>query len=78
MTRPEPTRELTSREWQVVGFLRRGWSNGRIARALEPPCQERTVEAHIEHIAAAIPNPDHIAARVRVMLWARDSARDVA
>jgi DNA-binding NarL/FixJ family response regulator len=76
MTRAEPTRTLTSREWQIIGLLARGLPNKRIAAALTKadggPLAVRTVEAHIENIAGAIPNPEKIPARTHVMLWARD------
>lgn len=74
----KPTRDLTNREWEIVALLAKGWANKRIAEHLRKadggPLAVRTVEAHIENIAAILPNPDGIATRTLVMLWARDRA----
>ncbi len=72
MTHPIP--QLSEREREVVALLALGWPNKRIAAHLRKQDGSsmaiRTVEAHIEHVAALLPNPEKLPARTLVMLWA--------
>lgn len=49
--------ELTPREREVIEAIRNGArSYSAIARALEPPCSPRTVEAHLASIYWHLPH----------------------
>lgn len=63
-----PIRPLTSREDDVARLLARGLPTKRIAERLG--IGPRTVESYIESIANALPDPDELPPRTRVMLWA--------
>lgn len=63
-----PIRALSAREEDVARLLARGLPNKRIAERLG--ISTRTVEGHIDSIASALPDPDELPPRTRVMLWA--------
>jgi DNA-binding NarL/FixJ family response regulator len=46
--RPRYVQRLTSREWQVVNLVTRGWSNWQVAVILG--IKESTVKTHLSHI----------------------------
>lgn len=62
--------ELTQREREVLGLVRRGLANKQIARQLG--ISERTVKAHLTSIFATIGVTD----RTQAALWAAEQMRD--
>lgn len=65
---PKPIRPLTDRQSAVADALARGCSYREIGVTLG--ITPRAVKAHVQAIAARLPNPHRLPAGRLVMLWA--------
>jgi DNA-binding CsgD family transcriptional regulator len=61
------TNALTPREMEVAALVVRGLPNKRIAARLS--VSVCTVENHIKHAAARLPNHEQLSARARIVAW---------
>jgi DNA-binding NarL/FixJ family response regulator len=63
----KPFKPLTPAEERVANLVGRGWAYKRIAATLRT--SPRSVQHHVEAIAAKLPNEDNLAPRETVLIW---------
>lgn len=64
----KPLKPLTPCQQRVAELIARGWGYKDVAGRLN--VKPRTVRAHVEAIAALLPNEDNLSAHEVVQIWA--------